>query len=859
MVTRIVGIIGWVALLAIAPARGQSDVSTGLDVFPNLQLGDLGKDEGAEPATFAASYAAVSDTEGVLTVEAKLSGDWHVYSTTQAAGGPTPTKIKVMGPAGVEVTGPFKADRPPLITSNQAWPGLKIEEHGGLVRWQAPVRFPAGFRGEIQVAVTALACLTDGSCIPQNPKLKAAHVEGAARVEGAAKGMAKDGGKPAAIEVREEIDPAEGATPFRDKRYVVEWVGKVVPAKVAPGGRAVLELTAKPDATFHVYAAAVDDTESRTNFVITEKGGLKFGPPKPPSDPIIKEMGAGLPAAHYHEGEVTWSIPIEIPADAAPGEKLLRGVIAYQACTDTSCQQPKALKFVARVDVDPAAKGPAYAQAVRFATSPLGAAKDAAAETKWVDPLAINDGAGGSLPIVSQVDSPQGTSGGATRGADERGERQAAVPLSLALVMLMAVGGGLILNLMPCVLPVVGLKIMSFASQAGENRGKVLALNLAYTLGILVVFWALAGLAIFSTYSAGQKLLGVEGQLVWGQQFQYFGFRFPVTIVVFALALSFLGVWEIPLPGFVGGRSSQDLQKKEGFSGAFFKGIFTTVLATPCSGPLLGAVFAYTLGKSALVILAIFTAIGLGMALPYLLIALFPPLIAFLPKPGGWMDILKQILGFLLLATVVYLFSLFPDPERVPVFMSLIGVWFGCWLIGLVPNWQELPRRLAAWGAGIASAAAVAYLAFSMAGGGKEVVAWEPYNESRLTQLREEGKTVLIDFTAKWCLTCQLNYKVAINTESTGELVNKLGAVAMLADWTDHSEEIREKLQELQSNAIPLLAIYPGAAPDKPIVLRDLVTQGDVLEALRKAGPSVSKGANASSRQRGDSAIAVTR
>src|SRR5690606_16364336 len=145
--------------------------------------------------------------------------------------------------------------------------------------------------------------------------------------------------------------------------------------------------------------------------------------------------------------------------------------------------------------------------------------------------------------------------------------------------------GGLILNLMPCVLPVVGLKIMSFASQAGENRRKVLGLNAAYTLGILIVFWALAVLAIVSTYSWGREFLGIEGQLSWGQQFQFFAFRYGVILLVFALALSFLGVWEIPLPGFVGGKSTQQLQRQEGFSGAFFKGIFTTLLATPCSGP----------------------------------------------------------------------------------------------------------------------------------------------------------------------------------------------------------------------------------------------------------------------------------
>jgi suppressor for copper-sensitivity B len=846
MFWRFLGVAWLCALTAAVPVSAQSDVATGFDVFPNLSLGDLGNPPAAdskEPASFSAEYTADSDTGGTVTVTAKLGSAWHLYSVTQAAGGPTPTKIRVTGPAGVELAGKFTPSSPPEVTTSDAWPGLKVEEHYGEISWRAPVRWPAGFSGDIELSVSALACMTDGSCVPQNPKLTAKRTAAGSALAVALAAPAEAAAEPKTV--LEEIDAAEGETVFRDARSVVEWSGRIIPATAKPGSRATLQFTAKPDATYHVYAAAVDDTESRTNFVVKEKGGLKLGTPQPPSAPIIKELLPGVPAAHYHEGAVTWSIPIEIPADAEPGSKSIQGLIAYQACTDTSCLQPKAIRFTARLDVAAAAGDASVAQAVRFATAPLGATMDAAAETKWVDELA-------AAPA-----GPAGDSGASGQGAggEEAGGSQvvaaeapvarpsaAGVPLSLALILLMAVGGGLILNLMPCVLPVVGLKIMSFASQAGQDRGKVLALNLAYTLGILAVFWALAALAILSTYSWGQQWLGVEGQVSWGQQFQFFGFRFPVTLFVFALALSFLGVWEIPLPGFVGGKSTQGLQKKEGFAGAFFKGIFTTVLATPCSGPLLGAVFAYTLGKSALVIFAIFTAIGFGMALPYLLIALFPPLIAFLPKPGDWMDILKQLLGFLLLATVVFLFSFFPDEERVPVFMSLIGVWFGCWLIGLVPNWHELSKRLMAWGSGLTAAAAVCYLAFSFGSSGNsanEVVSWEPYNEARLTELRNQGRTVLIDFTAKWCLTCQVNYKVALNTQPTGELVDELGAVAMLADWTNHNEEIRKKLQELDSNSIPVLAIYPGKDPEKPIVLRDLVSQGDVLEALRQAGPSV--------------------
>lgn len=843
-------VLGLILLSLVMPMSARAQIDLGSDFgFPSLTLGELGDDLDQE-ATFSASYTAEGDTAGTLVVTARMGSDWHIYSMTQPAGGPTPTRIRLTGPAGVALDGAFVADEPPKIASSSAWPGLKIEEHYGEIRWRAPIRRPAGFTGEIEISVVALACMTDGSCVPQNQKLTAALASDASAVADTAADSAVAATTPAestAAAAGADVtlvtggDPADGEPTFRNAKSVVQWTGRLIPAKARPGDSAILQITAKPDKGFHVYAAAIDDSESRTNFVITDKAGLRMGMPVPPSPPIVKEFLPGLPPIHYHEGEITWSIPIEISDATAEGTKTIRGLLGYQACTDTSCLQPKALKFAVPIEVVKDPGEGTTAQVVRFLTAPFGPTMDTAAETKWVDegvelPGQAQPAAGAGAATTGVRSDPIAASDGVSDGVSEG---RVVADLSLLVILLMAVAGGLILNLMPCVLPVVGLKIMSFVSQAGEDRRKVLALNVAYTLGILVVFWALAALAIVSTYSWGREWLGVEGQMSWGQQFQYFGFRFSVILVVFALALSFLGVWEIPLPGFVGGKSTQELQKKEGFSGAFFKGIFTTVLATPCSGPLLGAVFGFTLGKSAFVIFAIFSAIGLGMALPYLLIALFPPLIAFLPKPGEWMDVLKQLLGFLLLGTVVYLFTFFPDADRVPVFMSLIGVWFGCWLVGLVPNWQTLSKRLTAWASGIAAAASIAYLAFWLSATGPVVVAWEPYDVVRLNQLRSEGRTVLIDFTAKWCPTCQINYRVALNTEATGDMVRELGAVAMLADWTDQGDDIHAKLQELGSSSIPLLAIYPGNDPDNPIVLRDLVSQGDVLMALRQAGPSV--------------------
>jgi thiol:disulfide interchange protein len=465
--------------------------------------------------------------------------------------------------------------------------------------------------------------------------------------------------------------------------------------------------------------------------------------------------------------------------------------------------------------------------------------------TKWVDPIQLDRGAdsvsdeadGGrddasAVPALGSTgdgSSGDGSSGDAN-GSGNSGtkvvvasEGVTSFPIILALAFL----GGLILNVMPCVLPVVGLKIMGFVKQAGEDRSRVLVLNLVYVLGIMSVF------AVFAVVAAVSKF-------GWGEQFTYFPVRLTLTLMLFALALSYLDVWEIPVPGMAGGKASQELQNREGLAGAFSKGVFATILATPCSGPLLGYILGLTLNLSAAHTIAIFLTVGLGMSLPYLIIGFKPSLVSWLPKPGPWMDKVKQLMAFLFLGTVAFFFAQFQDDQKVPVFVSLIAVWFGCWIIGQVPNWAELQKRLLAWVGGIAAATLISVWAFSYLKPDYEL-AWEDYSEPRLQQLQQEGRTVLVDFGAKWCLTCLTNYEVAINTPRTREVLDELDGVALYADWTDYDEEIKNKLEELNSRSIPLLAIYPGSRPNQPIILRDIVTQEAVVEALRQAGASVDR------------------
>jgi thiol:disulfide interchange protein len=277
---------------------------------------------------------------------------------------------------------------------------------------------------------------------------------------------------------------------------------------------------------------------------------------------------------------------------------------------------------------------------------------------------------------------------------------------------------------------------------------------------------------------------------------------------------------------------------KEGPSGAFFKGVFATILATPCSGPFLGPVFGYLLKQPPYMAYWIFGAVGLGMASPYLLIGAFPRLIRVLPRPGAWMETFEQLMGFLLLATVVYLFTTLGAAYVTPTQTLLVGLWFACWWIGRTPLTAPKSRRVAAWVGGAAVAALVGLFAFTVLLQ-ESKIPWQRFSPEALQKAQAEGKTVMVDFSADWCLTCKTNLKFAVETDAVAELVKTNGVVPMLADWTDRSPTIKKALNELGYNSIPVLAVWPAQSADKkPIVLADLLSESQVLDALKAAGPS---------------------
>jgi thiol:disulfide interchange protein DsbD len=380
-------------------------------------------------------------------------------------------------------------------------------------------------------------------------------------------------------------------------------------------------------------------------------------------------------------------------------------------------------------------------------------------------------------------------------------------------------------------------------------------LNIWYSLGLLSVFMVLAAMAAFLGYG-------------WGQQFSSSAFNIVLTGIVFAMALSFLGVWEIPIPGFVGSGKANDLAAQEGVAGAFAKGMITTVLATPCTGPYLGTSLAWAVRQPPHVTFLLFGCVGLGMASPYLVLGAFPSLVRFLPKPGAWMETFKQLMGFVLLGTVIFLLTFIEWPLVVPTVALLFGIWLACWWVGRTPLTADLAVKTRSWMAAVTLTALAGLVAFNWLSpvmeerfvarvdkeigervGGGAVAAravednghrlpWRPFTKQTLTELTLQRKTVLVDFTADWCLVCKSLEKLVLNTEPVKGVVDANQIVPLLADWTNGDEEVTAMLELLGNKSVPVLAIFPASRPNEPIVFRDPYTRQQLIEALQKAGPS---------------------
>lgn len=375
--------------------------------------------------------------------------------------------------------------------------------------------------------------------------------------------------------------------------------------------------------------------------------------------------------------------------------------------------------------------------------------------------------------------------------------------------------GGLILNLMPCVFPVIGLKIMGFVQQAGADRKKVALHGVAFTVGVFVSFAVVSGILFVLKAS-------------WGYQLQDPWVVLGLMLLMFVMGLSMFGVFEIGASATSVGGS---LQAKQGLAGSFFSGVLATVVATPCSAPFLGPAIGVAIGLPAAPFFAAFGFMALGLALPYLVLSVFPKLIDFLPRPGPWMESFKQAMSFLLFATAGYLLWVYGgiidfDNLLNPIFgLSCIAI--ACWIHG---RWN-LPYKTRA----VRMTALVLALLFALGGvflakpPSKAELVWEAWSMERQTSLLAQGKPVYIDFTAKWCATCQVNKKRAYDKQVVA-LMREKGVVALKADKTKPNPEIDEAIRQYGRAAIPVNVLLAPGKP--PVVLPELLSPSDVIAAL---------------------------
>jgi len=429
-----------------------------------------------------------------------------------------------------------------------------------------------------------------------------------------------------------------------------------------------------------------------------------------------------------------------------------------------------------------------------------------------------------------------------TSAAPVSGPRSAAAH-GILMFLLFGFLGGLVLNLMPCVLPVISLKIFGFVQQAGQSRQQIFRSGIAFTLGIFTWFIALAILLI--------ALKGAGRDVTWGGfQFTNPYFVLALSVIVLVFALNLFGVFEVSLPQSVT-RSLLSTSERKDLLGSFFQGVFATVLATPCTAPFLGTALGFAFTQSAVIILAMFIAVAAGMSAPYLLLSAQPAWLRFLPKPGLWMIHVKQFMGFLLLATLLFLLYVLGAQRGLEgaiwasCFLLVISV--ACWMKGafISPTASALKRSVV-----------LVLMVVLMLGGGIYFIGdkfqstniasavlqihgdWQPFTPERLQSELEQGRTVFVDFTAAWCLTCKFNEVSVLEARDVREAFQRRGIVKLKADWTNGDPVITKLLQQFGRPGVPLYVLYP-AKNQEPFVFPEVLTKGMILEKLESVASKV--------------------
>ncbi len=539
---------------------------------------------------------------------------------------------------------------------------------------------------------------------------------------------------------------------------------------------------------------------------------LQVGDPQPALAALFDRWRAQLPKKTGAPFTATWdfSEPTEVGVRIAG--------LAADAKADLFPLPPSGAR------PGPPKLGPIAADGARTFTLPL---EEAAATTGWQGVVAVTkaDGTREGWLVESSAAGLSAPSSGGETPPKESG--------SLLSKLLLAFLGGLIMNVMPCVLPVIALKIFGFVGQAGQEPGRVFKLGLAFTAGVFAFFLLLA-----------VAVVKLRGAFNWGYQFQNPFLLAGLVALVFVFALNLLGVFEIALSGGASSKLSE-LSRKEGYGGAFLHGLFTTLLGTSCTAPFLSTSLGFAVTQSTPVIFLLFLAIAAGMSLPYFLLTARPAWLRCIPKPGAWMERARQIMGFVMMAVAVWLLGVLGESRGAETasamawFLYVLGI--ASWLLGA---WHGSKLAwLAALGLAIAgyygllhrqlSAAPAATAATANEAGG---IVWQPFSDEAVAAARAAGQPVFVDFTAKWCLNCKVYERAVLGNAGVIAKLREKGVTTFKADWTNGDAAIGAALKRFDRVGVPLYLLYrPGE--EQPVV-SDALTVGGFLAELDRIAPA---------------------
>lgn len=597
--------------------------------------------------------------------------------------------------------------------------------------------------------------------------------------------------------------------------------------------------------------------------------------------PYPSRFPIGIAMSYGYEGEVVLLIPVTASRDAAPGTTVtLRGQASWLVCEKICIPEeaPVALSLpVAAGTPRPDPRGAPLIAAARRSLpvpSPWPASFVATPETVtltvathdlapervaevWFYPArwgAIEHAApqrarlergritlevkrgqleeattaplDGVLVVAERLDGGVARQAFALRAEPQSGSNA----LAILQVMALALAGGLVLNLMPCVLPVLSVKILALVNHAG-GRAVLRWHGLAYTAGVLASFAVVAG-ALLALRAGGE-------QIGWGFQLQS-----PVVVtllayVLFTVALSLSGVFTVS-GRFAG--AGQALAGRAGYAGSFFTGTLATVAATPCTAPFMGAAIGYAVTQPWPTALLVFEALALGLALPFLLLTLIPAWRRFLPRPGAWMERLRQALAFPLYASVAWLVWVVSQQKGSSGVAAALGglvlIGFAAWLYQTSRGARASWRRAATLAVAVLAVGAIALGpltgAVSSAPPAARADGWEPFSAARLAELRAAGRPVFVNVTAAWCLTCLVNERVALRSPAVTEALARRGVATLKADWTNRDPAITRVLGSFGRNGVPLYLLYPARVTGEPAVLPQILSEGAVIDALNK-------------------------